>query len=175
MALLLESNDSIVLPTAFAQERLWFLDRLYPETAVYNMPVSIRLQSQISRTVLERCLAELVRRHEALRSAFVADAGRPVQVVSPPRPLPLAVVDLRRYPVHERESRVVDLVTVESRRPFDLAHGPLLRATLYRLATADHVLLLVMHHIISDAWSIEVLVRELGTLYAAFDAGAPSP
>src|SRR5438477_13216358 len=113
-------DPASVLPAALAQERLWFLDRLQPGTSVYNMPVSLRLPSRISRTVLERCLAELVRRHESLRTRFAVDAGRPIQVVSPPRPLPLATVDLRRYPRHEREARLGYLAAVESRRPFDL-------------------------------------------------------
>ena len=167
--------DSFALPAAFAQERLWFLDRLQPGTAVYNMPLAIRLAAPVSRTVLERCLSELVRRHESLRTRFTAVDGRPLQVVTAARPFELPVVDLRRFPRAEREARLAALSEAESRRPFDLARGGLLRATLYRLAAGEHVLLLVMHHIISDGWSIEVLARELAALYAAFDAGRPSP
>jgi amino acid adenylation domain-containing protein len=168
------TEQGIVLPAALAQERLWFLDRLKPGMAVYNMPWAIRLPA-VHRAVLNRCFTELVRRHESLRTTFATDGVRPVQVVAPPRPFEVALVDLRRYPRREREARLRALSEAESRRPFELARGPLLRATLYRLAADDHLLLIVMHHIISDAWSIEVLTRELGTLYAAFDAGAPSP
>ncbi len=175
MDLALDPHDAIILPTALAQERLWFVDRLRPGTAVYNMPISLRLRARISRTVLERCLAELVRRHETLRTTFMVEEGQPVQVVSAPVALPLTVVDLRRYPPRERERRADELAASECRRPFELRRGPLLRATLYRLAAADCVLLLVMHHIVSDAWSMEVLVRELGALYSAFESGAPSP
>ncbi|MCY1079431.1 non-ribosomal peptide synthetase [Archangium lansingense] len=169
------SEQSLVFPASFAQERLWFLERLKAGTAVYNMPVWLPLPGPLSPGILERCLGELVRRHESLRTTFATESGRPVQVVSPPRPLPLATVDLRRFPQHERQARLVSLAATESRRPFDIARGPLLRATLYRLSANDHFLLLVLHHLIADAWSIEGLVRELGQLYAAFNAGEPSP
>jgi amino acid adenylation domain-containing protein len=169
------TNEAVRLPAAFAQERLWFLDRMRPGTAVYNMPVSVRLRARVSRAVTERCLAELVRRHETLRTTFAVDGQCLVQVVSPPHPLTLAFTDLRRYPRHQREARLGELLSAEARRPFDLERGPLLRATLVRIAEADHVLCLVLHHIIADAWSVETLMGEIGVLYAAFDAGAPSP
>ena len=168
-------GTTLVLPASLAQERLWFVDRLRPGTAVYNVPVSLRLTSAVSRTVIERCLFELVRRHETLRTTFASENGRSVQVIAPPRQPELSDVDLRRFPPREREARLAALATAESRVPFDLANGPLFRATLYRLAANDHALLLVFHHIISDGWSVEVLVHELGLLYAAFEAGLPSP
>ena len=163
------------LAASFAQERLWFLDRLHPGTALYNMPILVRQPRQIGRSVLERCLAALIERHETLRTAFGREEGAVVQCVAPTCPPSLAFVDLRRFAAREREARFAELAAAESARPFDLAQAPLLRATHYRLGATDDRLLLVMHHIVSDGWSVEILLRELGELYAAFDAGRPSP
>ncbi|MDQ3942480.1 MAG: condensation domain-containing protein, partial [Actinomycetota bacterium] len=162
-------------PLSFAQERLWFLDQLEPGNPVYNRPAAVRLTGPLDVRALERGLSEIVRRHEILRTTFPAEAGRPVQRIAPPRPLSLTVTDLGGLPESEREAQARRLAREETRRPFELARGPLLRASLLRLGDEEHVLLLTMHHIASDGWSDAVFFRELAALYEAFSTGEPSP
>ncbi|HEX8273583.1 MAG TPA: non-ribosomal peptide synthase/polyketide synthase, partial [Longimicrobiaceae bacterium] len=163
------------LPLSFAQERLWFIDRLEPGSAVYNVPVAWRVGGALDRAALERALGEVVRRHEALRTTFPERDGAPVQTVAPFGGFALPVHDLAALPGAEREAQVRLRVAEEAARPFDLAAGPLFRAALLRLDAEDHVLLLCMHHILSDQWSMEVLRRELSALYAAYREGGESP
>ncbi|HEX2569410.1 MAG TPA: amino acid adenylation domain-containing protein [Polyangia bacterium] len=165
------------LPLSFAQQRLWFLDRLAPGSPFYNIPVAVRVTGALSVEALERSLGEVVRRHEALRTRFETREaeGRRVQRIAPRLDLPLARVDLAPLPEDVREARALALAREEAQRPFDLEHGPLLRATLLGLGPEDHVLLLTMHHIVSDGWSMDVLVRELGALYPALAEGRPAP
>src|SRR6185436_2978742 len=154
------------MPLSFAQERLWFLDRLEPGSATYNIPVAWRLGGALDQAALERSLSEIVRRHEALRTTFAEVDGSPVQVVAPFGGFVLPVEDLSGLGEADREA---------ARRAFDLAAGPLFRAALLRLGDEDHVLLLSMHHIVSDGWSTGVFFRELSSLYAAYLAGRESP
>ena len=163
------------LPLSFAQQRLWFIDQLEPGTAVYNMPVVLRVEGRLRAAVLARCLGEIVRRHEALRTVFAAREGSPVQVIQPAEPFLLPVVDLAGWPESARESLALALAQEEAGRPFDLTRGPLLRGVLLRLAAEEHVLALTLHHIASDGWSVGILVREVTALYAAVAAGRPSP
>ncbi|HEX2568813.1 MAG TPA: non-ribosomal peptide synthase/polyketide synthase, partial [Polyangia bacterium] len=163
------------LPLSFAQQRLWFLDQLEPGNPFYNLPAAVRLTGALDVTVLERCLGEVVRRHEVLRTRFESREGEPVQIIAPHLHVELARVDLQDLPVESREARARALAREEALKPFDLARGPLVRATLLRLAEDEHVLLVTMHHIVSDGWSMTVLVRELGALYQAFSRGQPSP
>src|SRR5262245_11294765 len=163
------------LPLSFAQERLWFLDQLEPSSPVYNVPSGMRLRGPLNITALERSLNEIVRRHEALRTTFSMVEGQPVQTISPSLNLLLPIMDLGHLPAGERDAEIRRLGAKEARRPFDLARGPLLRVTLLRLDDEDHVLLLTMHHIVSDGWSIGVLHRELSILYEAFSNGKPNP
>ncbi|MFP2930485.1 condensation domain-containing protein, partial [Pyxidicoccus sp. 3LG] len=164
------------LPLSFAQQRLWFLDLLEPDSPRYNIPAAVRMAGALDVTALERALAELVQRHESLRTCFPADAsGNPVQAVTPTAEVPLGRVDLSSLSAEHRGEEVARLAREEALRPFQLAHGPLLRTTLLRLAETEHVLLLTMHHIVSDGWSMGVLVREVAELYRAFQAGQPSP
>ncbi|HKQ60129.1 MAG TPA: amino acid adenylation domain-containing protein [Candidatus Polarisedimenticolaceae bacterium] len=163
------------LPLSFSQQRLWFLDQLEPHNPFYNVPVALRLGGELDRDALERACTEILRRHEALRTTFPAERGRPRQRIAPAGPLPLCVEDLSAWPEAEREAHVRRHVAAETMQPFDLARGPLLRAALLRVGPADHVLLLTMHHIVADGWSIGVLLHELGELYAAFTRGLPSP
>jgi amino acid adenylation domain-containing protein len=161
------------LPLSFAQQRLWFLDQLEPGSAAYNIPVALRLSGPLDVSALERSFSELVRRHEALRTTFPQVAGEPVQLISPPTPFLLAVTDLSAHP--HRDAEALRLATDEASRPFDLLRGPLLRASLLSLGQQHHVLLLTMHHIVSDGWSMQVLIREMSALYQAFSSGLPSP
>jgi hypothetical protein len=163
------------LPLSFAQQRLWFLDQLQPGTSSYNVPDAVRLRGPINMEALERTFAEITRRHEVLRTTFEMLDGRPVQVIAPPQDWRLHVVDLSSMPEAERETEARRLASEESYRPFDLARGPLLRVTLLKLEEETHVIMLTMHHIISDAWSIGVFVREVMALYEAFSRGMPSP
>jgi amino acid adenylation domain-containing protein len=156
-------------PLSFAQQRLWVLDRLEPGSTAYNMPSHARLQGPLDVAALERALGEIVRRHESLRTTFSEIDGEPVQVVSPPGDFRLPFTDLTGLADEPRR-----LVAAE-KRPYDLERGPLFRAHLVRTDEEEHLLLLDMHHVISDGWSYGVFFRELGALYGAFVEGRPSP
>jgi amino acid adenylation domain-containing protein len=163
-------------PLSFAQERLWFLERLEPGGALYNLPAAARLGGELAVPALAASLGEIVRRHEALRTRFdAAPDGRPVQLVSTWRPLALPLLDLAAVPAQRRGALASRLLEQLAARPFDLAAGPALRAALLRLAPREHVLLLAMHHIVADGWSLGVLLGELAELYPAALAGRPSP
>lgn len=168
-------KEVFVLPTSFAQRRLWLVEQLDPGSPLYNMPQTIRLHGFLNLEALRQSLETVVARHETLRSTFATVDGSPVQVVTPKLPVTLPVVDLSDLPDARREAKAQQLATEEAQRPFDLARGPLMRVTLLRLGDEEHMLLLNMHHIVSDDWSIGVLMRELTALYGAFSVGKPSP
>lgn len=153
---------------SFAQQRLWFLDQFEPQSILYNLPAALRLRGRLNIHALEASLNEIVRRHESLRTTFGIAEERPVQVVHEPEAWKLMVNDLRQFPEDEREEISVRLMREEAEAPFDLTKGPLLRTQLLRLAEDDHILLLTMHHIVSDGWSIQVFIRELGFFYEGF-------
>ncbi|MEA2601550.1 MAG: hypothetical protein QOF89_2542, partial [Acidobacteriota bacterium] len=163
------------LPLSFGQQRLWFLDQLDPGSPAYNISAALRLTGRLDLRALAATLDEVARRHEILRTTFVATGREPAQVIHPPSSFGLALADLSRLPVAAREAEAQELVLADLRRPFDLARGPLARATLVRLEEGEHLLLFAMHHIVSDGWSLGVLVREVGALYPAFAAGESSP
>jgi len=163
------------LPLSFGQQRLWFLDQLFPGGPHYNLSGRLRLTGALDVSALARTLPEIVRRHEALRTVFRDLAGEPRQVVLPGARAELPCVDLAGLPAAARRRELDRQLAAEGRRPFDLARGPLLRAALFRLAGREHVLLLALHHIVSDGWSMDVLVREIAALYAAFLERLPSP
>jgi amino acid adenylation domain-containing protein len=160
-------------PLSFAQQRLWFLDQLYPGRSTYNIARRIRIRGVLDLDALRRALDAIVARHETLRTTIVAIDGTPQQIVAPALSIPLPVTDLSALP--DRETQAQRLAVEEVRRPFDLARGPLFRAILFRLDPDQHLLVLTVHHVISDAWSLGVLFRELGALYRAFIGGDPSP
>ncbi|HEV7518244.1 MAG TPA: condensation domain-containing protein, partial [Thermoanaerobaculia bacterium] len=165
-------------PASFAQQRLWFIDQLDPGSPAYNIPAAVRLKGALDAVVLERAVNAIVERHEDLRTSFAAREGRPFQVIAPALSLPLPIVDLAAAhldPEANPEAEARRRVAAAAELPFDLGRGPLLRLTLMRLGADDHVLLLVIHHIISDVWSIGVFFREVAALYAAFSEGRPSP
>jgi amino acid adenylation domain-containing protein len=162
-------------PLSFAQERMWFLQQLEPESVAYNLQTSLPLLGPFDLRALERSLGEVVRRHEVLRTTFALESGSPVQVVAEPAPVSLGVEDLSALGGTDREEAASRARGREARRPFDLARGPLFRPWLLRLGADEHELLLNQHHIITDGWSIAVLIEEILALYAAFSAGRPSP
>jgi len=162
-------------PLSFAQERLYFVDRLQHAGAAYNVPAALRLPAGTDAGALERALGEVVRRHEALRTTFHERDGVPVQVVAPFAGFVLPVEDLSALAPGPGAARVRQRAAEDAARPFDLAAGPLFRARLLRLGGGEQVLLLCMHHIVSDGWSMGVLARELRVLYAAFREGRGSP
>ncbi|HJX28383.1 MAG TPA: condensation domain-containing protein, partial [Thermoanaerobaculia bacterium] len=163
------------LPLSFAQQRLWFIDQLEPGSPLYNMPVALRVEGPLDTRLLALCLGEIVRRHEVLRTVLDGRSGEPVQVIRPAASFVLPVADLSRLPKNVAEALALRLAGDEAARPFDLGRGPLLRGLLLRLAEEDHVALLTMHHVVSDGWSMGLLVREIGALYTAFGEGRPSP
>jgi amino acid adenylation domain-containing protein len=162
-------------PLSFAQQRLWFLDQLEPNSSLYNLPHAVRLSGALDIPALERSFNALVERHEILRTTFMVIDGNPVQVIEPKLTLALPVMDLEALPQAERGAEVQRLATAEARQPFDLAHGPLLRVKLLRLGVQEHVLLLTLHHIVADGWSQDILVRELAMLYEVLAASHPAP
>jgi amino acid adenylation domain-containing protein/FkbM family methyltransferase len=165
------------LPPSFAQQRLWFIDQLQPGTANYNLAMPLRAEGRLDLALLGRTLSEVVRRHEALRTRFETVAGRCVQVIDPPRPVRLPLVDLSALPLPAGQGEALRLAGRDAQRPFDLGRDELLRIAVLRLdaAATEHAVLFTLHHIISDGWSNGVMVREVMALYEAFAAGRPSP
>ena len=168
------SRDEI-LPVSFAQQRLWFLDRLSPDSSAYNISNALRLHGPLNSSILEQTLSEIMKRHEVLRTNFLVRDDRPVQIISPTAPVRIPSIDLSELPEEEREAVARRLATEESRRTFDLTGDQLLRVKLLRLRPDDHVVLVTMHHIVSDGWSMGLLVGEVSALYDAFSQGRPSP
>jgi hypothetical protein len=175
LLLLEEAAEPDVFPLSFAQRGLWFLDRLQPGNPAYILPMALRLTGRLDRAALARALDEVVRRHESLRATFLVQDGEPVQAIAPRLRLPLPLIDLRSLDPSARRAETRRLAEGEARRPFDLEEGPLLRTTLVWLGEDDHAVLFAMHHLVSDAWSLGVLVREVAALYGAFSQGRPSP
>ena len=163
------------LPLSFAQQRLWFLDQLVPENPFYNMPAAVQLQGHLNLKAFQQAFNAIVQRHETLRTTFTQVDGQPTQVIAPNLNLHLPVIDLQQVPAVDRDTTIQRLATEEAHRPFKLTMGPLLRVTLLKLAETEHILLLTLHHIISDGWSMGVLMQELGALYTAFLRNEPSP
>src|SRR5215218_7955956 len=158
-------------PLSFAQQRLWFLDRMGPGSPLYNIPAAFAMTGPLDAPALEAALREVVRRHEALRTTFADRSEGPVQVIHRQGDLPFAAADLRALPAGERRAEAWRRAVGEARRPFDLERGPLLRALLLRMSEEEHLVVLTIHHIVSDGWSMGVLVREIAALYPAFAAG----
>jgi len=166
-----------LLPS-FAQQRLWLLDQLEPDSASYNVPAAAWMRGKPDLAILRRCLGELVRRHEALRTTMAATEGRPRQVIAPPGEaveLPLPLYDVSHLPAGERRAAALAIGQKEATTPFDIARGPLMRTLLVRLDEDEHLLVFNFHHIVVDGWSFSILYRELGALYEAFLEGRPSP
>ncbi len=164
-----------VFPASFAQQRLWFLSQLEPDSASYNTALAVRLRGSLNREATAQSLSEIVRRHEVLRTTFDEVDGELVQVIVADHPKDLPVTDFSMESPSTREASAAAAAQAEAHRPFDLRAGPLLRARLLKLAPLEHVLVLTLHHIVCDGWSSQILAREFVALYEAFDAGLPSP
>ncbi len=163
------------LPLSFAQEQLWFLDKLAPGLPTYNVPQAFRLSGPLDRAALSAALSALLARHEALRTRLVSGRqGEPVQVIDPPTAVTVEMTDLSHLDRQDRSAQLAEFISAGAAAPFDLAAGPLLRASLVRLAADDHVLLVVVHHVVFDGWSVGVLVRDLAALYRQEARGEPS-
>ena len=165
-------DDGRPLPLSFAQERLWFLDRLESTGSAYHVAHGLRLRGRLDRHALQAALDGLVARHESLRTRFPLNGSDPVQHVDPPAPVDLPDHDLDGLDPEDAERRLADLARDAVAAPFDLAAGPLLRARLVRLGPEHHVLILVLHHIVCDGWSLAVLVRDAAALYDAAAQGS---
>ena len=163
------------LPASPGQERIWFLEEFEPGSAAYHRPASLRLTGPLNPTALESSLSEIVRRHEALRTTFSLQAGGLLQAIHKPFPVALEVLDLSGLSEEDRAAQAHALAVEEARTPFDLANGPLLRARLLRMSAEEYILLLTLHHIVFDGWSMGVLMRELAALYDAYCTGGSSP
>ncbi len=163
------------LPLSFAQQRLWFLDQLVPNNPFYNVPAALRLTGALNFSALQQTFNEIVRRHEALRTTLAVVSSQPVQRIAAAFYLPINVVDLRNLPQESRQTEANRLTAKEAQRSFNLSTDLLLRVTLLQLDDAEYLLMLNMHHIVSDGWSIGVLIQELGALYTAFASEKPSP
>jgi acyl carrier protein len=163
------------MPLSYAQQRLWFADQMTPDSALYNVASALRLNGALNVSALEETLREIIRRHEVLRTSFPASHGEPVQVISPTVDFTLPLLDLSTMEQGERESSARRMAQEEAVRPFDLSCGPLLRAGLIKLTDHEHIVMLTMHHIISDGWSMGVLIKEVGALYEAYAEGKASP
>jgi amino acid adenylation domain-containing protein len=169
------ADRSGAFPLSFVQERLWFVEELQIAGGAYNIALALRLQGRVNKAALQWAFDELVKRHEILRVHFERQGGRAVQATGSPEPFTLHLEDLSGLGAEERESRAQGLLREKALERFDLKRGPLLRAMLVKLAEEEHLLLVTMHHIVSDGWSMGVLLREIGVLYEAYVAGGSSP
>lgn len=167
--------DSPPLPLSFAQQRLWFLQQMEPDNPFYNTPALFDITGYLDVAALEQSINALISRHEVLRSNFPASDGQPVQVVAAPQPIALPMADLRHLPTAQREAQAQRLLLEQARRPFDLAHDRLIRPCLLRFDDTHSQLLLTMHHIVCDGWSMDIIVAELHALYSAFCQNQPAP
>jgi len=162
------TNNTNTHPLSFTQTRLWFLEQLKPGNPAYNITFAVHLQGKLQIDLLEKSLNEIIKRQESLRTTFTLLEGKPVQVIIPTFDLSLAVIDLQKLVPVERESKIQQLATQESQKPFNLSQLPLWRCQVLRLEAEEHILLLTLHHIIADEWSVEVLLRDLAAFYRGF-------
>ncbi|MDP9121687.1 MAG: condensation domain-containing protein, partial [Acidobacteriota bacterium] len=162
-------------PLSFSQLREWILDQIDPGSSAYNMPGAVRIEGPFDSGLFLRVAAEIVDRHESLRTTFVTTEGEPLQVVAARGPVQVPLIDLQVLPAPVRQAEGERVAELERKLPFDLSRGPLLRLEILAISPAEHVLLFTMHHIISDGWSLGVFSREIAALYMAFAAGLASP
>ena len=173
LPLIVATRRDRVIPASFSQERLWLFDQLQPGNSAYNVPAAVQIRGSLDAAALEQTIAAVVSRHEVLRTSFSSMDGRPVQVIARDTPVRTALIDLATLTTSERARHVEALAKGHAQRPFDLAKGPVWRASLLRLASDEHVLLWNQHHISTDGWSAGIFVREMSQLYTAFAGGKP--
>src|SRR5690242_364856 len=166
-----ETEGLFIFPASFAQQRLWFLYQLDRESAAYNIAATLHLTGNLDVDALQQSVDEIIRRHESLRTVFMEVDEQVAQVIHQSARLPLARLDLSGLTKLERQARLHELRLAEARRPFNLGEAPLLRMKLVRVAEQQHELLITMHHVISDGWSVGVLIRELSALYEGYATG----
>ena len=159
------------LPLSYAQQRLWFLDQLEPNSPFYNIPLALRLEGTLKIDVLEKSLQEIIQRHEALRTNFLTLDGNPVQIIKPESNWKLTIVNGKESKNYQEENALKQWLEIHSHQPFDLANESLIRATLLELSDTEHFLLICLHHVVSDGWSMGVFIQELTTLYNAYTKG----
>jgi amino acid adenylation domain-containing protein len=169
------SEEVFVFPASFAQQRLWFIDRSIPGNTIYNVPTAIHLAGALNLAALERTFNEIVRRHETLRTTFMVEDGQPLQAIAPSATIPLQVLDLQHLGCEDRDVEAKRMINAQLKHAFDLSTGPLLRVTILALSDTEHILLINMHHIICDDWSLGILIREIGILYTAFAQNQTAP
>ncbi len=162
------------LPLSYGQARLWFMDQMEPGSAAYNIPAAVRLMGRLDEHALQKSLNEIVRRHEVLRTSFPSSDGQPCQLIHEHGELRPEVIDLINSDEAEREQKLQEVLREEARTGFDLTSGPLIRAKLIKMVEDEHILIVVMHHIVSDGWSMDVMVREFTHLYEAYSQGRES-
>ena len=167
-------RDTNEFPLSFAQERLWMFDQIIPDRWAYNIPIRVRLRGSLRVDALEAAIAQVTKRHQSLRTRFLVKENRVVQIIDEPGPIEMEVHNLRAMAEQEREIEALHLCEKEGRRSFDLSRGGLLRAGLIQLTEDDHIVLLTTHHIVSDDWSMAVLIDELAHSYEAFCKGKPA-
>jgi amino acid adenylation domain-containing protein len=163
-----QMDNTPTFPLSSAQQALWFIHQLDASNTAYNLPVTLLIHKPLHVETLKQCLNILVQRHEVLRTTFAVVDEQPVQLIASHLDIPITIKDLQHVPASEQASTVQQLATQELQRPFDLAQGPLLRASVFHLSSEEHLLLLVIHHSISDGWSISLLLQEFATLYETF-------
>lgn len=168
-------GESDPCPLSIDQERLWFISQLEPDSPAYNLTTAVRVGGYLKFSVLKRSFDEVIKRHEILRTTFPAQDGTPYQRVAPALSMKIPIVDLGRLSEIQQQQVLQQVISAESHQPFHLSEGRLFRTTLLRFGETDHALVTVVHHIITDWWSFDLLWRELTTLYKAFSEGRPSP
>jgi amino acid adenylation domain-containing protein len=168
-----QSARARTVPLSYAQQRLWLLAQLEPDSAAYNIPRALRLQGELDVPALRQTFNKILARHEVLRGSFDLVEGQPVQRIATHLEIDIPVVDLEELSANDREAEITRLVTAEAQRPFDLSRDAMLRTSLLRLGNQDHVLLLTMHHIVSDGWSLGILVKEMAAIYQAITEQKP--
>ncbi|NER29541.1 MAG: amino acid adenylation domain-containing protein, partial [Symploca sp. SIO1C4] len=162
------------LPLSYTQQRLWFLDQLEPNSALYNIPIALHLEGKLNVSALEQSLQEIIQRHEALRTNFITVNGKAIQIIHEETTWTISVIDLTHLSNKEQEIAAQKLTQQQEIQPFDLAKDSLIRATLVVLSETEHILVVCMHHIVSDGWSTGVFIQELTTLYKSYIQGQPS-
>jgi len=163
------------IPLSFAQQRLWFFTQLEPDSSAYNIPAAVRLTGKLNIAALSKSVAEILQRHEVLRTTFTVVDGEAIQVIGKGENFTFPVIDLQALAEEQKQQEVLNLASLEAQKPFDLVKAPLIRASLLQLSQTDHVVLLTMHHIVSDGWSTGIFIKELTALYTAFSQGQTSP